>query len=255
MQLHYAGGLSMRAVARKLSLSRNTVRRVLGRGPVRRATSPVKRDSMLDSYLPEVRKLLDETPEMQATTVLERLRPLGYTGGITIVRDRLRRLRPRRNPEAFLTLDFAPASALQVDWANFGYALPGCPRRVSAFVATLAYSRMLYIEFTVSQAMGSFLRCMDRALGFFGGVTTASIFDNMKTVVLPHTPLATRFNGRFLEYANARGGFAVTACNVRSPPRKRPCRASHRVRSRSLLAGAALRGLARSQSPSLRLAR
>jgi transposase len=117
-------------------------------------------------YLSQVRKLLDETPEMQATTVLERLRPLGYTGGITIIRDRLRRLRTKRDPEAFLTLDFAPASALQVDWADFGYALPGCPRRVSAFVATLAYSRMLYIEFTVSQAMGSFLRCMDRALVF-----------------------------------------------------------------------------------------
>jgi transposase len=142
MRLHYADGLSMRAVSRKLGLSRNTVRRVLGRVPVARATSRAKRDSMLDPYLSEVRKLLDETPEMQATTVLERLRPLGYTGGITIVRERLRRLRPRRNPEAFLTLDFAPASALQVDWADFGYALPGCPRRVSAFVATLAYSRV-----------------------------------------------------------------------------------------------------------------
>jgi transposase len=220
MQLHYARGLSLRAVARKLGLSRNTVRRILGRGPVRRATSPAKRDSMLDPYLPVVRKLLDETPEMRATAVLERLRPLGYTGGITIVRDRLRRLRPRRDPEAFLTLDFAPASALQVDWADFGYALPGCPRRVSAFVAALAYSRLLYIEFTLSQAMGSFLRCMERALGFFGGVTSASIFDNMKTVVLSHTPLATRFNGRFLEYANARGGFAVTACNIKSPHEK-----------------------------------
>lgn len=220
MQLHYANGLSLRAVARKLGLSRNTVRRILGRGPVRRTTSPAKRDSMLDPYLPAIRKLLDDTPEMKATAVLERLRPLGFSGGITIVRDRLRRLRPRRDPEAFLTLDFPPASALQIDWADFGYALPGCPRRVSAFVATLAYSRLLYIEFTVSQSMGSFLRVMDRALGFFGGVTTASIFDNMKTVVLSHTPLATRFNGRFLEYANARGGFAVTACNVKSPHEK-----------------------------------
>jgi transposase len=220
MQLHYASGLSLRAVARKLGLSRNTVRRILGRGPVRRTTSPAKRDSLLDPYLPAIRKLLDDTPEMRATAVLERLRPLGFSGGITIVRDRLRRLRPRRDPEAFLTLDFPPASALQIDWADFGYALPGCPRRLSAFVATLAYSRLLYIEFTLSQSMGSFLRVMDRALGFFGGVTTASIFDNMKTVVLSHTPLATRFNGRFLEYANARGGFAVTACNVRSPHEK-----------------------------------
>ena len=141
---------------------------------------------MLDPYLPVIRKLLDDTPEMRATAVLERLRPLGYSGGITIVRERLRRLRPRRDPEAYLTLEFPPASALQIDWADFGYALPGCPRRVSAFVATLAYSRLLYIEFTLSQSMGSFLRVMDRALSFFDGVTTASIFDNMKTVVLSH---------------------------------------------------------------------
>lgn len=219
MQLHYVGGLSLRAIARKLGLSRNTVRRVLGRGPVRRTTAPARRDSLLDPYLQTIRELLNDTPEMRATAVLERLRPLGYSGGITIVRDRLRRLRPRRDPEAFLMLDFPPASAIQVDWADFGYALPGCPRRISAFVATLAYSRLLYIEFMLSQGMGSFLRAMERALSFFGGVTTASIFDNMKTVVLSHTPLATRFNPTFLQYASSRG-FAVTACNVRSPQEK-----------------------------------
>jgi transposase len=116
MQLHYGAGLSLRAVARKLGLSRNTVRRILGRGPARRTTALAKRDSILDPYVSAIRGLLDDTPEMKTTTVLERLRPLGYTGGITIVRDRLRRLRPRRDPEAFLTLDFAPGSALQVDW-------------------------------------------------------------------------------------------------------------------------------------------
>jgi len=76
------------------------------------------------------------------------------------------------------------------------------------------YSRYLYIEFTLSQAMGTFLRCMERGLRFFGGVAVADIFDNMKTVVLSHTPHATVFNRRFLEYAKARG-FAAVACNVR----------------------------------------
>ena len=147
--------------------------------------------------------------------MLERLRPLGYTGGVTILRDRLRRLRPHGVREAFLTLDFAPGEAMQVDWADFGFALPGVPRRVSAFVAVLCHSRHLYIEFTVSQAMGSFLRCMDRCLRFFGGTTAVDIFDNMKTVVLSHTATATVFNPKFLEYARARGGFTVRACNVR----------------------------------------
>ena len=53
---------------------------------------------------------------------------------------------------------------MQVDWADFGFALPGVPRRVSAFVAVLCYSRYLYIEFTLSQSMGTFLRCMERCL-------------------------------------------------------------------------------------------
>jgi transposase len=73
---------------------------------------------------------------------------------------------------------------------------------------------MLYLEFVFSQAMGTFLRCMERGLRFFGGTTKADIFDNMKTVVLSHTPTATVFNQRFLEYARTRH-FAVVACNVR----------------------------------------
>ena len=64
--------------------------------------------------------------------MLERLRVEGYRGGISVLRDRLRTLRPSSPREAFLTLDFKPGSAVQIDWADFGFALPGCPRRVCA---------------------------------------------------------------------------------------------------------------------------
>lgn len=215
LRLGLVEGIAVRAIAKRLHMARKTVRKILGmhRAPPKpAATEP--RGSILDPYEPAIRAVLDDTPEMLAPAVLERLRPLGYTGGVTILRDRLRRLRPRGLREAFLTLDFAPGEAMQVDWADFGFALPGVPRRVSAFVAVLCHSRHLYIEFTVSQRMGSFLRCMDRALRFFGGTTAVDIFDNMKTVVLSHTATATVFNPKFLEYARAKGGFAVRACNV-----------------------------------------
>jgi hypothetical protein len=52
-------------------------------------------------------------------------------------------------------------------------------------------------------------------LAFFGGVTTADVFDNMKTVVHSRTAGVTIFNARFLEYARSRN-FAVVACNPRS---------------------------------------
>jgi transposase len=219
MRLHFTEGLGVRAIGRKLAMSRNTVRRILGRRRPKTRSQTAARPSLLDPYAPTLRQWLEDTPELKATAILERLRGLGFTGGITIVRDRVRRMRPRQ-AKAFLTLQFAPASMLQVDWADFGYAIPGCPRRVSGFVAVLAYSRYVYLEFTLSQSFGSFVRCMDRALEFFGGLTTVSLYDNMKTVVLSHSPAATRFNRDFLEYARVRGGFGVSACNVRSPHEK-----------------------------------
>jgi transposase len=214
LRLGLVEGIAVRAIARRLHLARKTVRKILGRhrAPPKPATVP--RGSILDPYEPAIRAVLDDTPEMLAPALLERLRPLGYTGGVTILRDRLRRLRPHGHREAFLTLDFPPGEAMQVDWADFGFALPGVPRRVSAFVAALCYSRRLYIEFTVSQAMGSFLRCMERCLRFYGGTTLTEIFDNMKTVVTSHTATAIVFNPRFLDYARSRG-FAIRACNVR----------------------------------------
>jgi transposase len=214
LRLTYAEGLGIRAIARRLKMARKTVRVFLEGDRARKEAQPaVPRARLLLPFDGAIRQMLGETPDMNAPAMLERLRPLGYRGGITILRDRLRALRPRAEREAFLTLDFPPGAAAQVDWADFGFALPGCPRRVSAFVMVLCYSRYLYLEFTVSQAMGAFLRCMDRALRFFAGTTKVDIFDNMKTVVLSHTPSATVFNARFLEYARVRQ-FGAVACNV-----------------------------------------
>src|ERR1700738_4717796 len=212
LRLGLVEGVSVRQIARQLHIARKTVRKILGRHSAP-AKPTVARGSLLDPYEKAIHTLLDDTPEILAPAVLERLRPLGYTGGVTILRARLRKLRKKGHREAFLTLHFAAGAAMQVDWADFGFALPGVARRVSAFVAVLCYSRYLYIEFTLSQSMGTFLRCMDRCLAFFEGSTAADIFDNMKTVVLSHTATATVFNPRFLAYARARGSFAVAACH------------------------------------------
>jgi transposase len=213
LRLGLVEGVSVRGIARRLKISRKTVLKILGRKlPARAPSAP--RESLLSPYEKAIASMLDDCPEIRAPAILERLRPLGYNGGITIIRDRLRGLRQRTPREAFLTLHFDPGEAMQVDWADFGFALPGVPRRVSAFVAALCYSRYLYIEFTLSQAFGSFVRCMERCLHFYEGTTEVDIFDNMKTVVRSHTATATVFNPSFMDYAASRG-FGVRACNVR----------------------------------------
>jgi transposase len=213
LRLTYAENLGIRAISRRLKIARKTVRRLLDGDRATKKAALAPRARLLDRYDGAIRQILGETPEMRAPAMLERLRVLGYRGGISIVRERLRQLRPHAEKEPFVTLEFKAGAAAQVDWADFGFALPGCTRRVSAFVMVMCYSRLLYLEFTLSQAMGSFLRCMERALRFFGGSTTVDIFDNMKTVVRSHTPTATVFNPKFLAYARARQ-FAAVACNV-----------------------------------------
>jgi Homeodomain-like domain len=125
LRLGLVEGVSVRQIARQLHLARKTVRKILGRHqpPAKAATAP--RGSLLDPYEKAIHTLLDDTPEMLAPAVLERLRPLGYTGGVTILRARLRSLRQHGQREAFLTLHFEPGAAVQIDWADFGFALPG----------------------------------------------------------------------------------------------------------------------------------
>jgi transposase len=217
LRLHYVDELSIRAISRRLQMSRKTVRKMLGVGLVRSVEpKPQNRPSLLDPHEAFIRDELKSCPELRAPTMLERLRMRGYTGGISVLRDRMRMLRPTPLGEAFLTQHFAPGQVALVDWGDFGYALPGIPRRVSGFFMVLGYSRKLYVEFTLSQKLGTFLRCMERGLSYFGGVTLCDIFDNMKTVVLehrpPHDPV---FNPEFVAYAAARG-FALHACNPAS---------------------------------------
>lgn len=220
LRLHLTEGMGIRAISRQTGIDRKTVRKLLGlaRG-VRQPIATGTRTSILAPYEDDIRKALNDCPEMKAPAVLDRLRAKGYQGGITVLRDRLRKIRPRPKQEAFLTRSYEPGRMLQVDWADFGFALPGCARRVSAFVAALPHSRYLFIVFTLSQAMGSFLRCMDQALRFFGGRTMVDVFDNMKTVVQGRVGGIPRFNPRFVEYARSRG-FAIQACTPRRPTEK-----------------------------------
>lgn len=219
-KMRLVDGKSIHGIRRATGLSRKTIRKLLGlaRKKPRQAKAP-ERTSILTPYEDEIRKALEDCAEMKAPALLDRLRAKGYQGGITVVRDRLRQVRPKPRQEAFFTRSYAPGQMLQVDWADFGYAIPGVARRVSAFVAALPYSRYLFLTFVLSQSMGCFLRCMDQALHFFGGRTLVDVFDNMKTVVLERKAQTVLFHPTFVEYARVRG-LGIQACTPRRPTEK-----------------------------------
>ena len=78
----------------------------------------------------------------------------------------------------------------------------------------LCYSRMMYVEFTVSQTMEHFLACHQHAFEFFGGIPHKVMVDNLKSAVLKRAlGEAPVFNPKYLDFA-AHNGFTITPCNV-----------------------------------------
>jgi transposase len=65
--------------------------------------------------------------------------------------------------------------------------IPQTTRRQSFFVMVLCYSRMIYVEFTVSQTMEHFLACHQHAFECFGGTPSSVMVDNLKSAVLKRT--------------------------------------------------------------------
>ena len=103
----------------------------------------------------------------------------------------------------------------QVDWGSFGSVPVGqTQRRLSFFVMVLCYSRMLYVEFTVSQTMEHFLACHQHAFEFFGGIPHKIMVDNLKSAVLKRTlGAAPVFNPTYADFAT-HCGFTIAPCNV-----------------------------------------
>lgn len=209
---HVHQGLSASQIARELSLDPRTVSYWLAQDHFRPRT-PRPHASKLDPFKPEIVRLLERYP-YSAAQVFQRLREQGFAGGYSIVKAYVRTVRPRRQA-AFLTLAFAPGECVQVDWGSFGSVPVGqTSRQLSFFVMVLCYSRMLYVEFTVSQTMEHFLACHQHAFEFFGGIPHKVMVDNLKSAVLQRAlGEAPVFNPKYLDFATHHG-FTIAPCNV-----------------------------------------
>lgn len=171
-------GLNINQIADVLNLNAKTVTKWLAEPRYRpRTTAP--RPSKLDPYKARIRQWL-ETHPYSAQQIFQRLQEAGFDGGATIVKDYVQQIRPRRKP-AFLTLTFAPGECAQVDWGVCGSVPVGNTRRLlSFFVMVLCYSRLMYLEFTLSQKMEQFLACHNNAFAYFGGLVPEKIMvDNL----------------------------------------------------------------------------
>jgi transposase len=236
-RLHEIEGLTGRAIARRLHCCTKTVSKALAMpAPPQFAAGPS--ESILDPYRARIDALVAKYPDLSAVRVTEEISrgENGYRGSVYPVRRYLHRMRPARG-RVYQEVIYQPGEAMQVDWGDAGRLVIGqTVRRVSVFVAVLCYSRLCYIEFSLSQRKADFYRAVVHALSFFQGSPRKIIFDNLKAAVLSGSGRYARLHPEFLALC---GHFYMEpiACAARDPESKGIVEGGVRYVKRSALAG------------------
>jgi len=221
----YRGG-SFRGIARALGVNRKTVAAVIESHQKKRAQPvlavavPARRKSTFDPYVAQIEMLLERYPDLTAVRLHEELSAAGFKGGYTIVKQRLRQMRPRPVVEPVIRFETGPGIQAQMDYSPFEINfLSEGKTRVWAFSYILGYSRRRYLRFVESQDFTTTVREHVRAFEHLGGAATVCLYDNMKVVVQCWDGEQPIYNTRFLAFAT-HYGFRPWACRRRRPQTK-----------------------------------
>ena len=229
---HLVDGWPVGTVARELGVHHGVVRRVLAQRGIQISDATSLRSRMVDTYLPFVEATLAKYPKLHASRLFQMAKDRGYPGSESHFRRIIAGLRPRPVPEPFARLDMPPAEQGQVDWGSFGTHVVGRARRpLHAFVVTLSWSRMVWLQFFYDMARASFLRGYIDALGFFGGVPRKLLYDNLKSACIERHGRAARFNESLLEMASHYGFEPVLAAPRRGNEKGRVERTIRYIRT------------------------
>ena len=184
MEIHVLSrqGLTIKAIARQLGLSRNTVRRYLRQRPITpqyaaRPPRPTKLEPF-HAYLGE--RIEAARPFwIPATVLLREIREQGYTGGISQLKAFIGSRKPR-SADPVVRFETSPGEQMQVDFTT----IRGGRQPLKALVATLGYSRATYVRFFDREDSEAWLTGIREALIYFGGVPHELLFDNAKAIII-----------------------------------------------------------------------
>ena len=176
-------GESVRAIARQLDCSRNTVRRYLRDQGAQRYGPREGRACKLDDYKPYLQERVAQARPrwIPATVLLREIQARGYVGGISQLKAWLAPLK-KSEPEPLVRFETPPGQQMQAD---FTYVRRG-PDPLLALVVTLGYSRASYVKFVACSGEDVATLCagLREAFDYFGGVPEHVLFDNTKAVVI-----------------------------------------------------------------------
>jgi transposase len=195
------------------------------------------RGSKLDPYKEQVEAWVSKDQLYNCVTMFDRLRPMGYDGGLTILKDFVHPLRPPKGGRfPVQRYETVPGEQMQIDWGTFMYESDGVRRKIYGMTAVLSYSRMRYIVFSKRCDTASLIRAIQGALEYFGGLPRTILSDRMKSVLLTVEDGTLIWNSVYADFLAAIG-VAPRVCRSRTPQTKGKVERSIRVIKESFWPG------------------
>jgi transposase len=177
-RLHRAEQMPIKMIARRMGISKNTVKRALAAQdpPTYRRAN---RGSIVDAVEPQIRALLKDFPDMPATVIAERI---GWERSITVLKDRIRELRPHYKPaDPASRTTYQPGELAQCDlWFPPTRVPLGAGQAASppVLVMVSGYSRWLMARMLPSRAAEDLFAGMWTLISALGAVPKTLVWDN-----------------------------------------------------------------------------
>ena len=174
-------GEGVRAIARQLGCSRNTVRRYLREQQVPRYGPRTARTCKLDDYKEYLLARIEQARPrwIPATVLLREIQERGYAGGISQLKAWVAPFK-KSESEPVVRFETAPGKQMQADFTTVRRGRDP----LLALVATMGYSRASFVKFTRGEDADTLCAGLREAFDYFGGVPEHVLFDNAKSVVI-----------------------------------------------------------------------
>lgn len=203
IQILHQQGMSQRAIARELGISRNTVKHYLKNGISEPKYSPrAKKKSKLSPFLSYIHSRIAQAlpVHLSGVVIYREIQELGYSGSQSLLWQYLYEYRGKAQPAPIVRFETPAGKQMQVDWGQ----MRGGRAPVHAFVAVLGYSRALFVHFTDNMRYDTLETCHRLAFEYFNGVPAQVWYDNMKTVVIERDAYGEgkhKFHASFYQFA------------------------------------------------------
>ena len=192
-------GWGHKKISKELGISRGTVKKYINcNGVLPNAKPRSKKLDDLDEWLAERYQQHRGNADVIRQ---ELLTDHSISVSLRTVERAVQHLRAEELAKAKSTIRFEtpPGKQLQIDFGSTKIKIAGEEIRIYLFVATLGYSRRLYVEPFLHERQNVWFRGIENTFSHFGGITEEILLDNARALVDSHDHVSkvVIFNSRF----------------------------------------------------------